>query len=333
MMNFCKYGCGQEGKFQLKNGTWCCCDDSRKCPIRRKKVSERLKEKKKPNPRLLQENTTIICDFGCGSLARYIFLNGSFCCSKHYKECLAERDRCKKRVSGSENPMYGKTHTEEWKKKVGLKILGNKHNQNTKDKIGERIKNARSKKHWSSMIGKHHTEESKQKLRFKLTGRIVTQEFRTRCSIRCSGSGNPMYGKHQSESSRITISKKNKEKFCQKDFLEKWKRSVYRKKNKPESLIDNILSTKFSGYVYTGDYKVWIGGKNPDFLNEGKKKIIEFFGDYWHDEVFTGEENQLHENKRIEHFKKYGYDTLILRQKDLDNIDFCIQKILEFNND
>lgn len=38
-MNFCIYGCGQEGKYQLKNGNWICQDSKNKCPELKKKNS------------------------------------------------------------------------------------------------------------------------------------------------------------------------------------------------------------------------------------------------------------------------------------------------------
>lgn len=36
----CKYGCGNEGKFQLKSGEWICQDSFNKCPVNRAKNSK-----------------------------------------------------------------------------------------------------------------------------------------------------------------------------------------------------------------------------------------------------------------------------------------------------
>ena len=33
---YCQYGCGQDAKYQLKNGKWCCADTFNKCIGRRK---------------------------------------------------------------------------------------------------------------------------------------------------------------------------------------------------------------------------------------------------------------------------------------------------------
>jgi len=39
-MNLCYLGCGNKGKYQLKNGKWCCSEKWQQCPARRKKISK-----------------------------------------------------------------------------------------------------------------------------------------------------------------------------------------------------------------------------------------------------------------------------------------------------
>lgn len=60
------------------------------------------------------------CDYGCGKEAKYQFDNGKFCCSDHYMKCSSKR----KRITGKNNPFYGKTHTEESKIKSSEKNKG-----------------------------------------------------------------------------------------------------------------------------------------------------------------------------------------------------------------
>lgn len=50
-------------------------------------------------------------------------------------------------------------------------------------------------------------------------------------------------------------------------------------------------------FTFVGDGKVIIGGKNPDFINEKNKKLIEVYGDYWH----KGQNPQ----DRIDYFVKF----------------------------
>lgn len=39
-MRLCDYGCGQEGKYQFKNGKWCCHKNHQSCPVIKQKYSE-----------------------------------------------------------------------------------------------------------------------------------------------------------------------------------------------------------------------------------------------------------------------------------------------------
>jgi len=45
----CDYGCGQEAKYQFKNGKWCCCESNNSCPEIKMKISESLKQNKNKN--------------------------------------------------------------------------------------------------------------------------------------------------------------------------------------------------------------------------------------------------------------------------------------------
>jgi len=43
-MIICNYGCGQEAKYQFKNGKWCCSKNFRSCPAKRRKNSIQIKK-------------------------------------------------------------------------------------------------------------------------------------------------------------------------------------------------------------------------------------------------------------------------------------------------
>lgn len=88
-----------------------------------------------------------------------------------------------------------------------------------------------------------------------------------------------------------------------------------------QEILDNILPNE---YKYVGDWQFILGNKCPDFMNvNGQKKLIEMYGDYWHSE----DEVQ----PRIDHFKKYGFDTLIVWAHDLKDIENIKDLILNFN--
>jgi hypothetical protein len=44
-MKLCDYGCGQEAKYPLKNGKWCCSIHWKKCPVQRERNSIQMKGK------------------------------------------------------------------------------------------------------------------------------------------------------------------------------------------------------------------------------------------------------------------------------------------------
>ena len=55
---------------------------------------------------------------------------------------------------------------------------------------------------------------------------------------------------------------------------------------------------------------------------EREKKVLEVFGDYWHEE----EEAQ----KRVRAFNQHGYECLIIWEHDLVNEEETIRKVDEF---
>jgi G:T-mismatch repair DNA endonuclease (very short patch repair protein) len=93
--------------------------------------------------------------------------------------------------------------------------------------------------------------------------------------------------------------------------------------NKKEQLVfDLINSICPNEWKWVGNGEVIIGGKCPDFINNGQNKLIEFFGDYWHKNDDAVE--------KIELFKKFGYDTLIIWESELKNIENVKLKISNF---
>lgn len=137
------------------------------------------------------------------------------------------------------------------------------------------------------------------------------------------------------------ILKKGKGKYCSLDCYsvikkQNWANPEYKEKkikqmndrqhvfpNRPEKIIDTFLTKKYpKEWKYVGNGKAWFGDRNPDFMNiNGQKKLIEVYGDYWH----RGETGK----DRIDHFKKYGFETLILWENEIMKNNFK-QKIYSF---
>jgi len=111
----------------------------------------------------------------------------------------------------------------------------------------------------------------------------------------------------------------------------KWEDPEYRKKvlavnlpNKAEKLLQEDLNKiGLKEYEYVGDGKLRIGRKIPDFIDKKNNKIIELFGENFHE--------RIEEVERKEYFKEYGYNTLIIWSKDLfKNKEQTLNKIIEF---
>jgi len=110
-----------------------------------------------------------------------------------------------------------------------------------------------------------------------------------------------------------------------------WKTEEYNKKqkearnlfpNKAELKLQNIINTITNSFLYVGDFNFFIGGKCPDFIDKTNNKIIELYGDYWH----KGQDT----NDRINYFKNYGYDTLVIWESELKDKRILKIKINEF---
>jgi hypothetical protein len=86
----CDYGCGQIAKFQFRNGRYCCGSNSAKCPSEIIKISNGRKGIKKPKAKIIENPDGIICDYGCGQIAKYHFANDKYCCSDHVNKCAGK---------------------------------------------------------------------------------------------------------------------------------------------------------------------------------------------------------------------------------------------------
>ena len=98
--HICEYGCGQEGKYQMGNGKWCCSDHYSKCPFLRNKSSEGSKGRIQPKAIKIENKENKLCDYGCNTKANYQFKNKKICCSESRNMCLGMK---KKNSNGTKN--------------------------------------------------------------------------------------------------------------------------------------------------------------------------------------------------------------------------------------
>lgn len=100
---------------------------------------------------------------------------------------------------------------------------------------------------------------------------------------------------------------------------------------KGEQVLIDLFDRHNLPYKYVGDGALIIYGLNPDFINyNGQKKIIEFFGHYWHqDREDTPYERT--EVGRKEVFSRLGYETLIIWDYELQDKTKVLQKLRAFD--
>jgi G:T-mismatch repair DNA endonuclease (very short patch repair protein) len=213
--------------------------------------------------------------------------------------------RCKLHRNGKNNSFYNHRHSKETKEKIGKSRSGKcmgKDNPNHGGLSEEHKKNL--KENHVGMSGKKQSEKTKEKLK-----------------ILNKGKNNPMFGKKCPEHS-----KQLKKLWQTPEYVQNQMKARGIKPNKLELKFNKLLQQFLPGeYKYVGDGEFILAGKCPDFVNvNGQKKIIELFGDYWH-------KGQTGKN-RINLFQQYGYQTLIIWEKELENKELLRDRILQFNN-
>jgi len=127
----CDYGCGQEAKYQFKNGKWCCSENTSSCPeVRRKNSLTSLNPSKETRQKISNAQKGV----RKGKIYEDIFGEEK---AKHMR-VLRRKNRM-----GCLNPMFGKPQTDDAKQK------------NKEAHMGEK----------NHFYGKHHTDKSKRKSR------------------------------------------------------------------------------------------------------------------------------------------------------------------------
>ena len=180
--------------------------------------------------------------------------------------------------------------------------------------------------------GKHHSEKTKQ----KICGENNPRWKGGKVKRMCEGCGTVFevdpavvrYGNGKFCSHSCTI----------KATRHKW----HPKKSNPESIFEQICKKDNLPFKYTGDGAFWIGEKgekhlNPDFIEvNGKKILVEIFGDYWHSPLLNlklKEDRTLSYQKR--HYKRYKWYPIFLWESDLKRKDaeqFVLNELQKHKN-
>jgi very-short-patch-repair endonuclease len=232
---------------------------------------------------------------------------------RHSKEAIEKMKKIHKGQKGhglgqTYEEYYGKNRAKEIKKK--MKIAGVR-----KSKI------YRGKNHWN--FGKHLSIKTRMLIGKANKGKIISKKTRAKISLATSGDNNP--SKHSGVGKKISATKRKQ--WENPLFVKKMLKAFAIRPNKPEKKLIGILRKHFpKDYKYTGDGKHGgFFGKAPDFANKKSKEFLEIFGRHWHEPE--------EEKERIAHFKKFGWDTLIIWEEELKNEEKLLERIKEFRGD
>jgi len=213
--------------------------------------------------------------------------------------------------------MVGKKHSEETKRKMVEASRGNQYS------LGYRHSEETKRKQSEALKGKKHSNESKRKMSEAKKGNQsalgikLSDERKKRLSE--FHKGKKLSSEHKRKLSEVA-----KKRFQDEDFRMRFFKTINRKPNYPEQILLETLNDLFPNeWEYVGNFKMWIDGKNPDFMNvNGKKQLIELFGEKWH--------KPEHENIRINHFRRFGFNTLVVWAKELKDINSLKNKLNDF---
>jgi len=197
----------------------------------------------------------------------------------------------------------------------------------------------------SPMRGKNRSEEFKLKDRLAHLGKKInlSEEVKekkrviARKNLEKVNANHRAYIDYASPDRSRKISESIKLRWADPEWKERVLKKVFasndQKPNKAEMAITSIIQDTLPGeYIFSGNGKIFIGGKCPDWFNiNGKKKLIELFGNYFHGEVVTGRTKVQEEKQRSDHFAKYGFSTLFIWESELKDRSCLAQKIVDFN--
>lgn len=183
-----------------------------------------------------------------------------------------------------------------------------------------------------------HTPEKLEKMRRAALGRKHSVETKAKISKSHLGKLNPNYGKHPSLETRAKLSASHtgiKNPFYGKHHSAQTLQIILQIKppNKQEQKVQNLLDVYFPGeWKFVGDGQLIIGGLCPDFTNiNGKKCLIELFGDHWHSGSMVESWTRT-ELGRIMCYNSYGYKCLVIWEHELKDEKALVGRLKKWQN-
>lgn len=220
--------------------------------------------------------------------------------------------------------------------RLGLKQL-NPHSRERPPELCKKLSQIKIdyyRTHDAPFKGKRHSSESKKLLSEAATRQFSNPKFRKLASdtMRAYFS-NPenkqLFIQHRRQywanhpEVKLIIGQQSRERFNDPVFLEKYHNAITKKPNELEQRINDIIINIGLPFEYNGDFSlgVVLNGMIPDFVNtNGKKQVIEVFGDYWHGNADNNSNWETAEDDKIRNYAAIGFDCLILWEHDIKSM-------------
>jgi len=241
----------------------------------------------------------------------------------------------KKSRSGEGNSFFGKHHSNETKDKIIMKRDGCHYDSKPVPICiicGKRLKVRGAKyciEHRGITISGNKNPSKRPEVRLKISNSLQNHPTRNK-NISKGKMGKPRYDMRGdlniARRPEVRQKLRDNNSMKRKEVVIKQIRSRCASPNFPEKYLFELVDLLFPnnyGLNPRGEI-IRIGNKKPDIVNiNGQKKVIEHFGRKWH---LPGDE-QI----KIDHYKKFGFDCLVVWREELDNLVTLKSKLTNFH--
>lgn len=210
-------------------------------------------------------------------------------------------------VEQCHNRFAGVPKSEEHKRKIGEGNRGNKR-PDFAEMMHRRAADGLTTGSNNPHYGKPHSDAAKQKIRDRHLAYIARTPIDERCL---------------SEETKAKVSEARKRDWQTPEYVAKLIKAMGVKPNKLEQKLIDLFAEHFPQFKYNGDFSqgVMLGGLTPDFVNvNGKKQVIEVFGDYWHSPEIIGDDWRRGELGKIMIYNSVGWDCLVIWERELEKL-------------
>lgn len=214
--------------------------------------------------------------------------------------------------------------SDDTRRKLSIALKGREFSQEHRIALSKAMKARMANPNNNPMYKNQHTEATRSKMSLAKQGKY-------------NGQMNPMYGKHRPKEFCQLLSRLQTERYqnplernkqsqrieklwTDPNYIAKVMKGRNKRPTKPEQILIDILNNYLLGeFYYNGDFSlgIVIAGLIPDFVNvNGKKEIIEIFGDYFHSDKVRSKWHAS-ELGRIMAYNSLGYSCLVIWEHEI----------------